>query len=234
LLGAGGMGEVYRARDTRLDRAVAVKILSPGVASSPDARQRFEREARTVSQLSHPHICALYDVGDEGAMEFLVMELLEGETLAERLKGPLATDRTLRFGVQIADALDKAHRQGVIHRDLKPANVMVTKAGVKLLDFGLAKAAQPAAASDGQAVAETAFAGALTEEGTFLGTLRYEKDIIFAAVPGGIYRVPSSGGAAVVERAPAGPPKEFALTWPWFLPAPVFSPSSRSRPTNSR
>jgi len=109
LLGAGGMGEVYRARDTRLDRAVAVKILSPGVASSPDARQRFEREARTVSQLSHPHICALYDVGDEGAMEFLVMELLEGETLAERLKkGPLATDRTLRFGVQIADALDKA------------------------------------------------------------------------------------------------------------------------------
>jgi serine/threonine protein kinase len=167
LLGAGGMGEVYRARDTRLDRAVAVKILSPGVASSPDARQRFEREARTVSQLSHPHICALYDVGDEGAMEFLVMELLEGETLAERLKGPLATDRTLRFGVQIADALDKAHRQGIIHRDLEPANVMVTKAGVKLLDFGLAKAAQPAAASDGQAVAETAFAGALTEEARF-------------------------------------------------------------------
>jgi eukaryotic-like serine/threonine-protein kinase len=168
LLGAGGMGEVYRARDTRLDRAVAVKILSPGVASSLDARQRFEREARTVSQLSHPHICALYDVGDEGAMEFLVMELLEGETLAERLKkGPLATDRTLRFGVQIADALDKAHRQGVIHRDLEPANVMVTKAGVKLLDFGLAKAAQPAAASDGQAVAETAFAGALTEEARF-------------------------------------------------------------------
>jgi eukaryotic-like serine/threonine-protein kinase len=173
LLGAGGMGEVYRARDTRLDRPVAVKILSPDVASSPDARQRFEREARTVSQLSHPHICALYDVGHEGATEFLVMELLEGETLAERLKkGPLATDRTLRFGVQIADALDKAHRQGIIHRDLKPANVMVTKAGVKLLDFGLAKAAQPAVVSDGQ-IAETAFAGALTEAGTFLGTLQY-------------------------------------------------------------
>jgi len=140
-LGAGGMGEVYKARDTRLDRGVAVKVLSPDIASSPEGRLRFEREARTVSQLSHPHICALFDVGHEGTTEFLVMELLEGETLADRLKkGALATERTLRFGVQIADALDKAHRQGIIHRDLKPANVMVTKAGIKLLDFGLAKA----------------------------------------------------------------------------------------------
>src|SRR4029077_12915116 len=146
LLGAGGMGEVYRARDTRLDRPVAVKILSPDVASSPDARQRFEREARTVSQLSHPHICALYDVGHEGETQFLVMELLEGDTLLERLaKGPLPIEQTLRHGVEIADALDNAHRQGIVHRDLKPGNVMLTKAGVKLLDFGLAKAVQPLA-----------------------------------------------------------------------------------------
>src|SRR5213594_4283975 len=113
------MGEVYKARDTRLDRTVAVKILSPEIASSADARQRFEREAKTISQLSHPHICALYDVGHEGDTEFLVMEYLEGETLADRLaRGPLPIEQTLRFGIEIADALDKAHRQGIVHRDL--------------------------------------------------------------------------------------------------------------------
>src|SRR5687768_10108577 len=140
-LGAGGMGEVYRAKDTRLDRTVAVKVLPSNMAASLESRQRFEREARTISQLSHPHICALYDVGREGETEYLVMEYLEGETLSDRLlKGPLPLEQTLRYAVQIADALDKAHRQGIVHRDLKPGNVMLTKSGLKLLDFGLAKA----------------------------------------------------------------------------------------------
>ena len=142
-LGAGGMGEVYKARDTRLERTVAVKVLPQHLSASPEIRQRFEREAKTISQLSHPHICALYDVGSHEGTEYLVMELLEGETLAARLaKGPLPLEQTLRFGVEIADALDKAHRQGIVHRDLKPGNVMLTKSGVKLLDFGLAKAIQ--------------------------------------------------------------------------------------------
>ena len=144
-IGAGGMGEVYKARDTRLERTVAVKVLPAHLSSSADSRQRFEREAKTISQLSHPHICALYDVGREGETEYLVMEYLEGETLAERLaKGALPLEQTLRYGIEIADALDKAHRQGIVHRDLKPGNVMLTKSGVKLLDFGLAKAMAPA------------------------------------------------------------------------------------------
>src|SRR5262245_56678785 len=138
------MGEVYKARDTRLDRIVAVKILSPDIASSPEARQRFEREARTISQLSHPHICALYDVGRHDEIEFLVMELVEGETLADRiLKGALPLESTLRVAIEIAEALDAAHRRGVVHRDRKPSNVMITRSGVKLLDFGLAKPAAP-------------------------------------------------------------------------------------------
>ena len=145
-IGAGGMGEVYKARDTRLERTVAVKVLPQHLSASPEVRQRFEREAKTISQLSHPHICALYDVGREGETEYLVMEYLEGETLSDRLaKGPLPLEQTLRYGIEIADALDKAHRQGIVHRDLKPGNVMLTKSGVKLLDFGLAKAMAPAA-----------------------------------------------------------------------------------------
>ena len=144
-LGAGGMGEVYKARDTRLERTVAIKVLPQHLSASPEVRQRFEREARTISQLSHPHICALYDVNREGETEYLVMEYLEGESLSDRLaKGPLPLEQTLRYGVEIADALDKAHRQGIVHRDLKPGNVMLTKSGVKLLDFGLAKAMAPA------------------------------------------------------------------------------------------
>ncbi|HEX9149436.1 MAG TPA: serine/threonine-protein kinase, partial [Thermoanaerobaculia bacterium] len=144
-VGAGGMGEVYRAKDTRLDRTVAVKVLPSHLAASAEVRQRFEREAKTISQLSHPHICALYDVGNQDGVEFLVMEYLEGQTLSERLvKGPLAFEQVLRSGLEIADALDKAHRQGIVHRDLKPGNVMITKSGVKLLDFGLAKAVAPA------------------------------------------------------------------------------------------
>jgi serine/threonine-protein kinase len=171
-IGAGGMGEVYKARDTRLERTVAVKVLPQHLSSSPEVRQRFEREAKTISQLSHPHICALYDVGREGENEYLVMELLEGETLSDRLaKGPLPLDQTVRFGVEIADALDKAHRQGIVHRDLKPANVMLTRSGVKLLDFGLAKAMAPAAQQSSLTALPTQ--QGLTQEGTILGTFQY-------------------------------------------------------------
>ena len=171
-LGAGGMGEVYKAKDTRLDRTVAVKVLPQHLSSSAEVRQRFEREAKTISQLSHPHICALYDVGREGEAEFLVMEYLEGETLADRLgKGSLPLSQTLRFGVEIADALDKAHRQGIVHRDLKPGNVMLTKTGVKLLDFGLAKAMAPAAPPSVLTSMPTQHG--LTQEGTILGTFQY-------------------------------------------------------------
>jgi Tol biopolymer transport system component/predicted Ser/Thr protein kinase len=167
------MGEVYRARDTRLERIVAIKVLPSHLSSSAEVRQRFEREAKTISQLSHPHICALYDVGNQDGVEYLVMEYLEGETLAERLvKGQLPLDQTLRYGTEIADALDKAHRQGIVHRDLKPGNVMVTKSGVKLLDFGLAKALQPEASAESLTSVPTV-ARDITREGTVLGTLSY-------------------------------------------------------------
>ncbi len=174
-LGAGGMGEVYRARDTRLERDVAVKVLPPHLSSSEEMRQRFEREAKAISQLSHPHICAPYDVGSHEGTEYLVMELLEGETLAARLvKGGLPLDQTLKFGVEIADAMDKAHRQGIVHRDLKPGNVMLTKSGVKLLDFGLAKAmAAPKPKSGLTSLPTMAGAPNLTQEGTVLGTFQY-------------------------------------------------------------
>ena len=175
-LGAGGMGEVYRAKDTRLERSVAIKVLPQHLSSSPEVRQRFEREAKTISQLSHSHICALYDVGNQDGVEYLVMELLEGDTLADRLgKGSLPLEQTLRYGTEIADALDKAHRQGIVHRDLKPGNVMITKSGVKLLDFGLAKAmASPvqSAVTSLPTVMGSANEN-LTAEGTILGTFQY-------------------------------------------------------------
>src|SRR5258706_14518408 len=134
------MGEVYRARDTRLNRIVAIKVLVPEFVGSAVLRQRFEREARTISALSHPHICALFDVGREGETDFLVMEYLEGETLAYRLlKGALPLAEVIRFGVEIAGAIDEAHRHGVVHRDLKPGTIMLTRPAVKPLDFGLAK-----------------------------------------------------------------------------------------------
>ena len=170
------MGEVYRARDTRLERTVAIKVLPSHLSSSADVRQRFEREAKTISQLSHPHICALYDVGHEGDVEYLVMELLEGETLSDRLaKGALPLEQTLRFGQEIADALEKAHRQGIVHRDLKPGNVMLTKSGVKLLDFGLAKEIAAANPTSGATSLPTELGTAqnLTEKGTILGTFQY-------------------------------------------------------------
>ena len=129
-LGAGGMGEVYKARDTRLDRTVAIKVLPEHVAADPDLKQRFEREAKTISSLNHPHICTLHDIGEQDGVDFLVMEYLEGDTLAQRLEqGALPLDQALKIAVEIADALDKAHRQGIVLRDLKSGNIMLTTAG---------------------------------------------------------------------------------------------------------
>src|ERR1700691_10626 len=142
-LGAGGMGEVYRARDTRLGRDVAIKVLPTHLADRPELRERFEREARAIASLNHPHICTLHDIGRQDATDYLVMELVEGQTLAQRLlKGPLPIEQVLQYAIEIAGALDKAHHNGITHRDLKPGNIMLTKSGVKLLDFGLAKLKQ--------------------------------------------------------------------------------------------
>ena len=171
-IGAGGMGEVYKARDTRLDRTVAIKVLPEHVAADPDLKQRFEREAKTISSLNHPHICTLHDIGNQDGVDFLVMEYLDGETLAQRLeKGALPLDQALQVAIEIADALDKAHRQGITHRDLKPGNIMLTKAGAKLLDFGLAKL-KPGHDAPVGVSAPTVSAG-LTGEGAILGTLQY-------------------------------------------------------------
>ena len=171
-LGAGGMGEVYRARDTRLERTVAVKILPAHLSSDPVGKQRFEREAKTISSLNHPHICVLYDVGQQNGVDFLVMECVEGETLAKRLeKGPLPLEQVLKFGAQIADALDKAHRGGVVHRDLKPGNVMLTPTGAKLLDFGLAKPTSPLTST--ATLSATSPNSPVTEQGTIVGTFHY-------------------------------------------------------------
>jgi eukaryotic-like serine/threonine-protein kinase len=174
-VGEGGMGEVYKAKDTRLDRSVAIKILPPEVSADPDRRARFEREAKTIAALNHPHICTLHDVGEHDGATFLVMEHLAGETLAQRVeKGPLPLEQALTVATEIADALSAAHRQGVIHRDLKPGNVMLTKSGAKLLDFGLAKLTargeQAAAASLASVPTKTR---PLTSEGAIVGTLQY-------------------------------------------------------------
>src|SRR5262252_546321 len=171
-LGAGGMGEVYRARDTRLDRNVAIKILPKEMSADPVRKQRFEREAKTISSLNHPNICTLHDIGSQDGVDYLVMECVEGETLAKRLeKGPLPFEQVLKFGAQTADGLDKAHRSGVVHRDLKPGNIMLTAAGAKLLDFGLAKShAMVSAATLTAAVTQTT---PVTQEGTVVGTFQY-------------------------------------------------------------
>ncbi|HTD51681.1 MAG TPA: protein kinase [Thermoanaerobaculia bacterium] len=177
-VGAGGMGEVYRARDTRLERTVAVKVLPEHLSQNAEVRQRFDREAKTISSLSHPHICGLYDVGHQDGVDYLVMEFLEGETLTDRIsRGRLPTEQLLRFAIEIADALDKAHRQGIVHRDLKPGNIMVTKSGIKLLDFGLAKLRmleEPAATNSLSSLA-TGLSPSLplTERGAILGTFQY-------------------------------------------------------------
>jgi Tol biopolymer transport system component/predicted Ser/Thr protein kinase len=173
-IGAGGMGEVYRARDTRLDRIVAIKVLPTHLASRPELRERFEREARTIASLNHPHICVLHDIGQQDGIDFLVMEYLEGETLAQRLqKGSLPLEQVFQFAIEIADALDKAHRKGVTHRDLKPGNIMLTKTGTKLLDFGLAKLKREVAPTN-VALSELPTAkDPLTAEGAIVGTLQY-------------------------------------------------------------
>jgi eukaryotic-like serine/threonine-protein kinase len=173
VLGAGGMGEVYRALDTRLDRTVAIKILPEQLSKDPLRKQRFDREAKTISSLNHPHICVLHDIGSQDGISYLVMECVEGETLAKRLeKGPLPLEQVLKYGMQIADALDKAHRSAVVHRDLKPGNIMLTPTGAKLLDFGLAK---PVAALAGIATVTAALtqSSPMTQQGAIVGTFQY-------------------------------------------------------------
>jgi len=183
LLGAGGMGEVYRARDARLERDVAIKVLPAHLSSDPDLRQRMEREAKEISLLNHPHICILHDVGSQDGIDFLVMELLEGETLADRLhRGALPLPEALKIGIEIAEALDKAHRRGIVHRDLKPANIMLARNGPKLMDFGLAKPS-PGVGSGSSSLTpstptmstatSTASASPLTQKGTVVGTFQY-------------------------------------------------------------
>ena len=168
-LGAGGMGEVCRARDRRLDRTVAIKVLPEHLSRDPQVRERFEREARAVSSLNHPHICTLFDVGRQDETDYLVMEYVEGETLAQRLKkGPLPLSQVLRYAVEIAGALDHAHRHRVIHRDLKPGNIMLMKEDAKVLDFGLAKMHSEEAAPESAQITNT-----LTEKGAIVGTLHY-------------------------------------------------------------
>jgi len=174
-IGAGGMGEVWRARDTRLDRSVAIKILPSHLSDNAGFRERFEREARSISSLTHPNICTLHDVGNDNGIDYLVMEYLEGESLADRLsRGPLPIDEVLRVGVQIAEALDRAHRAGIVHRDVKPGNVFLTKGGAKLLDFGLAKLTVSSVGGvfSTMTVAPTQ-ARPLTQEGTIVGTFQY-------------------------------------------------------------
>ncbi|HYJ34049.1 MAG TPA: protein kinase [Candidatus Binatia bacterium] len=172
LIGSGGMGEVYRARDTRLERTVAIKVLQGDLALSPETRQRFDREARIISSLNHPHICTLYDVGHQDGMDYLIMEYLEGESLADRLqRGALPLPEITKIGMEIADALDRAHRQGLVHRDLKPGNIVLTKGGAKLLDFGLARMTGLEEAP--RSLSSPTMSRPLTAEGTIVGTFQY-------------------------------------------------------------
>ena len=185
-LGAGGMGEVYRARDTRLGRDVAIKVLPSDLSASPELKQRFQREARAISSLNHPNICTLHDIGQQDGVDFLVMEYLEGEMLQQRLlRGALTLKHVLEYGIQIAEALDRAHQAGIAHRDLKPGNIMLTKSGIKLLDFGLAKPVAALVTAVGGTgsltpstptltlASMTSQPDALTREGLIVGTFQY-------------------------------------------------------------
>lgn len=173
-IGAGGMGEVYEAVDTRLHRTVAIKVLPESMAADADRRQRFEREARAVGSVNHPHICTLHDVGERDGTHYLVMERIEGQTLERRLaRGRLPMEQALRYAVQIIDALEKAHEQGVVHRDLQPANIMITASGVKLLDFGLVKLQAGEHGGLGGVQAPASAAANLTVAGAILGTPQY-------------------------------------------------------------
>jgi serine/threonine protein kinase len=208
-IGAGGMGEVYRARDTRLDRIILVKVLRLDWAGRADARQRFEREARAISRLNHPHICALYDIGNQDDIDFLVTENLEGETLSERLqKGALPLKQVLAYGIQVADGLECAHRQGITHRDLKPANIVLTKKGAKLLDFGLARIAQTETRSGAVPLDATPAATQtlLTAEGTIMGTIPYMAPEQLEGKPADVRSEIFSFGAILYEMAAGNPP----------------------------
>ena len=182
-IGAGGMGEVFKARDTRLDRIVAIKVMPKYIAAREELRARFEREARTVSSLNHPNICVLHDIGKQDGIDFMVLEYLEGETLAARIaKGPLPLGQALKYAMQIADALDRSHRKGVVHRDVKPANIMITREGVKVLDFGLAKSAVGKARVD-----DATMTIALTEEGAVVGTPQYTAPELYTGVEADVH-----------------------------------------------
>lgn len=226
-LGAGGMSEVYRGRDTRLDRTVAIKVVSSALAGAPDLRERFDREARAISSLSHPHICPLFDVGNQDGVDFLVMEYLEGETLASRLqRGALPLSEALALAIQIASALDAAHRAGVVHRDVKPGNVMITSAGAKLVDFGLAKARTSSVVDAGDVSVPTAPQG-LTGPSTLLGTCPYMSPeqlrglpvdertdlfsfgIVLYEMVSGVRPFPGSSASAVVDAILSAPPRDF-------------------------
>ncbi|HVR40600.1 MAG TPA: protein kinase [Thermoanaerobaculia bacterium] len=199
-IGAGGMGQVYRARDTRLDRTVAIKVLPADLARSAQLRLRFEREAKAISSLNHPNICTLHDVGEADGIDYIVMEYLEGDTLADRVaRGPMPIDQVLRYGIEIADALEKAHRSGIVHRDLKPSNVIITKGGAKLVDFGLAKRSLPIA---GVAHSTTQdLAQSLTSEGAFVGTYYYMSPESFEGVEADARTDIFAFGAVLYEMA---------------------------------
>ena len=224
LLGVGGMGEVYKARDTRLGRTVAIKVLSVTTASHPQALQRLEREARAVSTLNHPHICTLYDIGQDGGKTFLVMEFLQGETVAQRLaNGPVPTEEALRHAREIADALDEAHRHGIVHRDLTPRNVILTETGAKLLDFGLAKLSQDAEA----AVAGTRVSQ--TQPGAIAGTAAYMSPEQFRGEPADARSDVWAFGVLLYELTtgarPFTGPTEFALASAVMSEAPAPLPT---------
>ena len=234
--GAGGMGEVYEARDTRLDRTVAVKVLPPHLTRDASARARFEREARAISQLSHPHICTLYDVhlrqgsggqvGLDEDIDYIVMEYIEGETLADGLaKAAVPLERALEYGIQIADALDTAHRNGVVHRDLKPGNIMITTAGVKLLDFGLARVTTPPAGASVDSENQTA-QKPLTDAGALLGTVQYmAPEQLEGRTPR--YRALSIGSCRAVSSKTLNAGARVSATWAWRMQGRTSSRSAR-------